>query len=129
MLTGLRAIDECQHRWTDEELLEVRDSLTILIEQCQQHIKEFDAIKRKPRKRKKSELGRQEWEMINLYRKLTQIEAEQAIRDIEKWFAEHPKRQVVYTEVFRVRRGHIKEDILAHSINVGTGARPSAITR
>ncbi len=53
--------------------------------------------------------------MIMLYRKLTQEEAQVNISQIEAWFKLNPKRRVCRTELWKVRRGHVNEDIMKHA--------------
>lgn len=53
-----------------------------------------------------------------VFQKLTQKEAIETIRDIEKWFNANPKKKQCKTDLFVVRRGHIAEDVLKHSENI-----------
>ncbi len=57
---------------------------------------------------------------IVVWRNLTPFEADLTIRDVGRWFANHPKKRVAtvgagVTTLFKVRRGHIREDILSHT--------------
>tara|TARA_Y100000310_G_scaffold219114_1_gene220514 strand:- start:98 stop:283 length:186 start_codon:yes stop_codon:yes gene_type:complete len=53
--------------------------------------------------------------MFIVFKKLSQEEAQDAYDGIKRWFEDNPKRKKCHTDVFDVRRGHIKEDILSHS--------------
>jgi len=53
--------------------------------------------------------------LLVIFPKLTTEEAEENIRKIEQWFSEHPKRKVCRTDLFKVRRGYVREDILEHT--------------
>ncbi len=48
-------------------------------------------------------------------RKLTPEEAEETVKLLEQWFKDNPSRRVCRTDWFRVRKGHINEDVEAHS--------------
>lgn len=50
-----------------------------------------------------------------VYKKLDQKVAQETYDGIKKWFEDNPKRKVCRTDIFKVRRGHIAEDILKHS--------------
>jgi len=50
-----------------------------------------------------------------IHRKLTSTEALELIRDLEEWFAAHPKRRVCRTDwPFTVWRGRIAEEVMRH---------------
>lgn len=53
--------------------------------------------------------------MIILMRKLTQEEAQENISQIEAWFKVNPKRRVCRSDLFKVRRGHVSEDVMKHA--------------
>ena len=52
-----------------------------------------------------------------IFPKLTKKEAEKNIKDLEEWFRNNPRRKVCHTDLFKVRRSHIREDVLSHTIN------------
>lgn len=49
------------------------------------------------------------------YALLNQKDAQYCYDGIRKWFQDNPDRVDCQTETFKVRRGHLKEDILANS--------------
>lgn len=53
--------------------------------------------------------------MIIVYRKLTKQEAEDNIAAIEQWFKDNPKRNICRTDLFKVRRNHVREDVMEHA--------------
>lgn len=52
-----------------------------------------------------------------IFRKFSHEEARENIDAIEKWFTANPRRRICLTDLFKVRRGHVREDILKHTIN------------
>lgn len=48
-------------------------------------------------------------------KKLTIKEAIDAIPQIEQWFKNNPKRKVCLTDIWKVRRGFVGTDVLAHT--------------
>lgn len=40
-------------------------------------------------------------------------DCEAAAKQVEEWFLVNPRRKVCHTEYWKVRRGHVLEDILA----------------
>ncbi len=54
--------------------------------------------------------------MIIVRRRLTQQDGEDLISRIEEWFKENPRRRVCRTEYFNVRRKHVIEDIMEHTV-------------
>jgi hypothetical protein len=48
-------------------------------------------------------------------RKLTKGEAEKNILLITEWFKQHPRRKVCRTDLWKVRKQHVREDILKHT--------------
>ena len=51
-----------------------------------------------------------------IFKKLTQQEAEETISQLEKWFKENPKRKICRTDLFKVRKNHVREDVMEHTI-------------
>jgi hypothetical protein len=49
-----------------------------------------------------------------IYARLNQKDAQYCYDGIKKWFQNNPDRIDCQTETFKVRRGHLKEDILQH---------------
>ncbi len=49
-----------------------------------------------------------------IYSLLDQKSAQYCYDGIKKWFKDNPDRDDCQTETFKVRRGHLKEDILQH---------------
>ena len=54
--------------------------------------------------------------MFVIYDRLSQLEANVSYQGITKWFKNNPRRKVCKTDYFNVRRGHVKEDLLKHSV-------------
>ena len=52
-----------------------------------------------------------------IYKKFTLEEAEKYISQIEKWFKDNPKRKVCQTDLFKVYKGHVREEILKRTIS------------
>jgi hypothetical protein len=52
---------------------------------------------------------------ILVFKKLTAEEAIVAMGDIEKWFRNNPRRRVCNSDLFKIRRGYLVEDVLKHS--------------
>lgn len=50
------------------------------------------------------------------YSLLDQKSAQYCYDGIKKWFKDNPDRDDCQTETFKVRRGHIKADILQHCL-------------
>ncbi len=50
-----------------------------------------------------------------VYKKFTLKQAERCIAQLEKWFENNPKRKVCRTDLFEVRRDHVREEILKHT--------------
>ena len=48
-------------------------------------------------------------------KRLSAEEAKRVIEGIEEWFKDNPRRRICRTPVFKVRRGHVVEDVLIHS--------------
>ena len=53
--------------------------------------------------------------MIVIVEKLTREEAEKNIALIEQWFKDNPRRKVCRTDLWKVRRGFVREDINKHA--------------
>ncbi|MEK6879799.1 MAG: hypothetical protein AABY22_09345 [Nanoarchaeota archaeon] len=51
-----------------------------------------------------------------LFNKFNKKDAKKLLTDMEEWFKNNPKRRVCYTDLFKIRRNHIKEDILKHCL-------------
>ncbi len=51
-----------------------------------------------------------------IFKKLTLIEALDSIIQIQQFFRENPRRKICRTDLFKVRRNHIIEDILKHTL-------------
>jgi hypothetical protein len=50
------------------------------------------------------------------FKKFTPEEAKDIIVDISQWFRDNPKRRMCQTDLgFKVRRGHITEDVMART--------------
>lgn len=47
--------------------------------------------------------------------KLTLQEAVEAMVGIEQWFLTHPKHNLCRTDMFTITRGHLVEEVLAHT--------------
>ena len=47
--------------------------------------------------------------------KLTPEEAELNIKGIEQWFKDNPNRRMCRTDLWKVRRGHVREDVMKHA--------------
>jgi hypothetical protein len=65
--------------------------------------------------------------MLIIYKKLTPEEAEENIRLTTLWFQAHPERRVCRTDLFKVRRSHIREDIEAHAALKGAAGQSTAV--
>ncbi len=52
------------------------------------------------------------------YQKLNTEEALETMRNIIVWFKENPTRRVCNTDLFKIRRSHIAEDILKRTKKV-----------
>lgn len=52
--------------------------------------------------------------MFVIYARLNQRKAQYVYNAIKKWFKNNPDRIDCQTETFKVRRDHLKEDILEH---------------
>ena len=53
---------------------------------------------------------------IIIFKKLSQKNAQKAIIGINKFFEDNPKRRICRTNLFfKVRRGHVAEDVLKHA--------------
>ena len=50
-----------------------------------------------------------------IQRKLTKDEAEENIKCIEDWFKANPKRKVCKTELGKIRKSHVREEIMEHT--------------
>ncbi|KKN58919.1 hypothetical protein LCGC14_0547210 [marine sediment metagenome] len=53
--------------------------------------------------------------MIIIFNKLSQEDAQLLYTQINEWFKDNPKRRKCHTDLFNIRRGHVKEDILERS--------------
>ena len=53
--------------------------------------------------------------IIIIRQKLTREEAEKNIALIAQWFKDNPRRKVCRTDLWKVRRGFVREDINNHS--------------
>lgn len=49
-------------------------------------------------------------------RKLNVLEALEVMERMEIWFRDNPRRKICQTEIWKVRRGHLVEDILKHTL-------------
>ena len=52
---------------------------------------------------------------IIITRKLTIPEARKAILQLAEWFRQNPRRRICRTDDFKVRKGHIAQDVLKHT--------------
>lgn len=55
--------------------------------------------------------------MFVFFKKLTQKNAQSTYNRAKKFFKNNPKRRVCRTDLFNIRRGHVKDDILKHAEN------------
>jgi hypothetical protein len=49
-----------------------------------------------------------------IYKKFTAEQAKDIVQKLNGWFRDNPKRKVCHTNLFKVRRGHVVEDVLFH---------------
>lgn len=56
--------------------------------------------------------------LFRIFKKLTKEEAEDNIKNLDIWFKNNPRRRVCRTDLFKVRKGHIREDVTKHMENV-----------
>jgi hypothetical protein len=54
-----------------------------------------------------------------VFKKLTKKEADENISGINQFFKDNPSRKICRTDLFKVRRGHVEEDVYSHTINGG----------
>ena len=50
-----------------------------------------------------------------VYKKLSKEEAEKLMSKARNWFESNPRRRVCRTDLFKIRRNYIREDILEHT--------------
>jgi len=52
---------------------------------------------------------------FQVFKKFTKTEAKILIEELEQWFKDNPKRRVCNTDLFKVKKGKIKETVLRHT--------------
>ena len=52
-----------------------------------------------------------------IFQKLGQKQAQDVYNMAKRFFKENPRRRVAHTDLFKIRRAHIKEDILERSLD------------
>lgn len=50
-----------------------------------------------------------------MFRRLPPKDTVDTIIGLRKWFDEHPRRRVCNTDLFKVRRGHIEDDVFKYA--------------
>lgn len=54
--------------------------------------------------------------MLVVFEKLPYRDAKEFCVQVEEWFVGNPKRKVCRTDLFKVRKGHVQEDVMKHAL-------------